>query len=1102
MSDPSITTRRCFLLLFGFLICTTELLADDLLQFSKWSGALNVPDPVAITFDNAGRAFVTQTQRRKSQDLDIRQHRSWVPQDVGLQSVDDKRAFYRSVMAIGDDEENAAHVDDVNNDGHHDWRDLAVVSERIHVLEDTDGDGTADAIQLFAENFNTEVTGIAAGVLHFEDTVYASVAPDIWRLRDTNGDGKADERSVMATGFGLHIAYAGHDMHGLTVGPDGKIYWSIGDKGISAVSADGKRFHYPNQGGVMRCNPDGSAFEVFAHGLRNVQELAFDQYGNLFGVDNDADKPGEKERFVYIVKDMDAGWRCNYQYRGKDYDPWMAEHLWMPWRESQPAYIVPPIRNYIDGPAGFAFNPGTALSPKYRDYFFLTGAPNGNQFAFQAKPKGASFEMVNEHSIGTGIPLVGINFGPDGGLYGVDWGGGYPLNQKGAVWKIDDPKFQNSEARREVRELLKNSLVNYDESQLADLLGHADQRIRMKAQFALAERKALAVLADVIEGHSSELAKCHAVWGLGQIARATGEPSAKARQLLESLLSSNNSQVLVQTLRTIGDLAEFDGRELISLLKHDDARVQFMAASAIGSHGGTEAVSDLIQFGESLAMSDTYLRFALVKALASSATPDQLADFQAGRSELLQLAAVVALRRMKDPHVAAFLSAKSEGVATEAARAIHDDFSIPEAMEHLAAAIGQRPGASEAFVRRAINANFRLGTERASTTLAHFAVSKEAKTELRLEALECLEQWNEPPVLDRVTGRHRQFDTGTRHVDTKMVGQLISRLADRGNPKLTAAAMSAATALEIQLQTDALLDIVQTEANDSVVRIAALNSLQSQQYPQLLTLVKEAFIGADEDVRIQALKMIAALSSEDLAGFARQVLQQSKSNAERQSAVVLLGQNSSLDADDLLLGLITQMSAGAAREIWLETIEAATIRGTANSQVAAALTRCREQQASKSSNAIGEFQECLTGGDASRGSDVFMTHLEAQCIRCHRIGKTGSNVGPNLKDIGSKKEADYLLRSIVAPSADIDKKYRAQAVELTSGKTATGLLLEQDELTMTLVNSQGKKMIIDKDDIEDVFEQTTSIMPEMKKVLTRREIRDLVAFLQTLKQPK
>ena len=99
------------------------------------------------------------------------------------------------------------------------------------------------------------------------------------------------------------------------------------------------------------------------------------------------------------------------------------------------------------------YNPGTALNIAYRNHFFLTGAPNGNQYAFRVEPDGASFKMVGDHQIGKGAPIVGWKFGPDGGLYGVDWGGGYPLNQKGAIWKIDDPSYANSPERKEVARL-------------------------------------------------------------------------------------------------------------------------------------------------------------------------------------------------------------------------------------------------------------------------------------------------------------------------------------------------------------------------------------------------------------------------------------------------------------------------------------------------------------------------------------------------------------------------------------------------------------------------------------------------------------------------
>ena len=68
---------------------------------------------------------------------------------------------------------------------------------------DKDGDGTYETSNVFAEGFNTEVTGIAAGTLAWRGDVYATIAPDMWKLRDTDGDGRADSRRVVFSGFGI-----------------------------------------------------------------------------------------------------------------------------------------------------------------------------------------------------------------------------------------------------------------------------------------------------------------------------------------------------------------------------------------------------------------------------------------------------------------------------------------------------------------------------------------------------------------------------------------------------------------------------------------------------------------------------------------------------------------------------------------------------------------------------------------------------------------------------------------------------------------------------------------------------------------------------------
>jgi hypothetical protein len=90
----------------------------------KWSGDLNVPDPTSVTFDEAGNAYVASTTRRKAGDLDIREHRLWIPDDVGLTSPADKLAFYQRELAPGKMKSGRGSLKDHNKDGSVDWKDL------------------------------------------------------------------------------------------------------------------------------------------------------------------------------------------------------------------------------------------------------------------------------------------------------------------------------------------------------------------------------------------------------------------------------------------------------------------------------------------------------------------------------------------------------------------------------------------------------------------------------------------------------------------------------------------------------------------------------------------------------------------------------------------------------------------------------------------------------------------------------------------------------------------------------------------------------------------------------------------------------------------
>src|SRR6056297_3503076 len=144
------------------------------LKFVKWTPDFQVPDPVAISFDAQGRAYVTQTQRRKANDLDIRQNTDWIAADLSFTSTEDKENFYREQFTPENSAANAHRVKDFNEDGIHDIEDLKALSERIHLIADEDGDGFADSIHLYAEQLDHVIGGVAGGVLFHEGDVYVS----------------------------------------------------------------------------------------------------------------------------------------------------------------------------------------------------------------------------------------------------------------------------------------------------------------------------------------------------------------------------------------------------------------------------------------------------------------------------------------------------------------------------------------------------------------------------------------------------------------------------------------------------------------------------------------------------------------------------------------------------------------------------------------------------------------------------------------------------------------------------------------------------------------------------------------------------------------
>ena len=211
------------------------------LSLSLWAPDTLAMDPVAISIDQKTGNLYYSRAMRLATEFDIRNHTDWMTESISWQSVEDRRAFLRKTFS----EENEAgrkFLKDLNLDGTLDWRDLTVEKEEIWFLSDENNDGIADKSQLYIADFNSEISDLANGVEYYDGNVFIPIGPDMWRTGDNNGDGIADYKKSISHGYAVHVGFGAHSMSGAIVGPDGRIWWGIGDIGMNVVDFNGKQW--------------------------------------------------------------------------------------------------------------------------------------------------------------------------------------------------------------------------------------------------------------------------------------------------------------------------------------------------------------------------------------------------------------------------------------------------------------------------------------------------------------------------------------------------------------------------------------------------------------------------------------------------------------------------------------------------------------------------------------------------------------------------------------------------------------------------------------------------------------------------------------------
>lgn len=1071
------------------------------LKIELYAAEPDVANIVAFHRDYQGKMFVCESFRQEKGVEDNRKHAHWMDEELAAQTVQDRIDYIRKYIPDAD-------TSYTEND------------DRIKLLEDTDGDGIADTSKVFSNKYNAIEMGTGAGVLSYRDKVYYTCIPDLFELQDKDNDGVAEIRKSLHTGYGVRFAFRGHDMHGLIVGPDGRLYFSIGDRGYNISP----KIKDPASGAVFRCELDGSNLEVVCTGLRNPQELAFNEYGYLFTCDNNSDS-GDKARWTELVEGGDSGWRMYYQYM-TDRGPFNQESIWHPFNPDSPAYIIPPIENFSDGPSGLEYYPGTGFGEEFNGRFFLCDfrgdASRSGVRSFRSVPDGAFWKLEDDEQPLWNMLVTDIDFGSDGRLYASDWVFGWRGENKGRMYTFHDPTLINSSVVKQVEQLLREGLSKESTEALETLLSHADQRVRQEAQFELVARGDVKTLSDVAaKSEQSQLARIHAIWGLSQLARAAKKAGKDFDiSFADSLMIDSDPQVVAAIASVAGELG-CEGFQLAKLLTHENLRVRCNAAMSLG-HVGTDAELDavvkmlvenedkdpMVRHGGIMAIKGIFERHQ-----APGSSP--VTKLMLHESKSVQLATVVAMRKTIQSRIdnrfghndvasktlASMLGSSKPKVVLEAARAIYD-LPVDSAMPTLAALIEKVDtfADNDPVVRRVVGANVRLGVQASAKRLAKFACNSKVSSARRAEAVEALANWAAPSSNDILLHDWRPLDPKKRNVlDAQNAVQNSFTVLSVAKGAVSNAAILAAGKLGIKGIGNELEQVIWSTEKEDTIRAAALSSFaQLPDVPAATTKTVvqrliEDFDSLPETLAGQAVAMVAPNDSAAGLELIKKVMNNGKQQTQ-QMALAELGNLRTIESNEYLISLLGKMKSDTkfASNLRLDVVMAA--RDRAENDIKAAYESYMES-ITKPNEKASVFFDSLVGGDHDAGSEVFYGKTEVSCVRCHRIDGTGGRVGPELSGIALQKDRQYLLEAIADPNKVIAEGYTQVKVMTIDGVMHTGIVKEENDKMLVLLDSNEKEIFIDQDDIEDRRAGLSSMPDDLIKELSPKELRDLVEFL-------
>jgi putative membrane-bound dehydrogenase-like protein len=442
--------------------------------------------------------------------------------------------------------------------------------DELRLLEDTDGDGYADKVTVYAQGFNS-----IQGLAYHDGAVYVMHAPFLSVVRDTGG--KAGERRDLLSGLGLppeQNPVRLHCANGVVVGHDGWLYLALGDHGCDVRRPEGDRLVLKG-GGILRCRTDGRDLHVFATGLRNIYDIALDEELNVFVRDNENDGGDYKIRVCHSFFAADHGYPYLYY-----------EH---------PEEALPPLADLgLGSSAGGVCYLETGFPADYRgDLFFCEWGRA--VVRYHPERAGSGFAPLKEIEFASGAENDPYGFKPtdlvvdrDGALFVADWADGQrPKRGRGRIYCVRHVGKKAEGSRPLPRPASLDQWIARLDSDSYYQRVEAQQAIEQQGSSGSAGLRAL-----MGKGRVGLRGRLHAVWILAHV-----DGPAAVGNLLRLAETDPDPRFQAQAIRALADLtdpvllrhrldigpgdADLAAR-LAALAEGRDPRVQLEAVIALG----------------------------------------------------------------------------------------------------------------------------------------------------------------------------------------------------------------------------------------------------------------------------------------------------------------------------------------------------------------------------------------------------------------------------------------------------------------------------------------------------------------------------------------